>query len=549
MQATVVFLVAVLAALAAGQLTNKEVERTIDMKNHLVTMTVKQTVVNNGKSSVTSVQLAHDEGLKDKLAFISATNVDTKDKLTVDADHVQVTIDAGKTVQLSLVMIYTHAQLPFPKAITQEETQLVQFHGNAYYSSPYPTTKQSTEVKVPGRVESATTVKPSSKADGKVSYGPYSDVAASATQPITVHFENNTPFLTVTKHMREVEVSHWGNVAVSEFIDLKHTGAELKGSFSRLDYQRVPNSGRSSVRSFTMKLPASAADVFYRDLIGNISTSNMREEDTAVVLELRPRFPLFGGWKTFYTVTYNLPSYEVLSRDGSNFKLSVRFVDHLYDNMVIDHTKLRVILPEGASDIKASAPFSVQEKDQETIATYLDTVGRPILVFEKDNLVEEHMENIVVSYTFNQSSLVREPAMVITFLLLIFAFVIFYNRIDFSIDTESDEAKRRQALERASGKWQELKDVFEARIQLVESLRSNISNKADSKDVLAKLKDAHKQATDICSDLANIDAGVAAKAKDIVDQAIKQVDIIASKTKGAAEDLDDKLLQMLSSLE
>ena len=37
-------------------------------------------------------------------------------------------------------------------------------------------------------------------------------------------------------------------------------------------------------------------------LLGNISTSHMRVDEDAVEVELRPRFPLFGGWQTRYTI-------------------------------------------------------------------------------------------------------------------------------------------------------------------------------------------------------------------------------------------------------
>ncbi len=63
-------------------------------------------------------------------------------------------------------------------------------------------------------------------------------------------------------------------------------------------------------------LPAAARDVYYRDEIGNISTSALRELDDMVELELRPRFPLFGGWKTHYLIGYNIPSYQYLYNDG-----------------------------------------------------------------------------------------------------------------------------------------------------------------------------------------------------------------------------------------
>lgn len=65
-----------------------------------------------------------------------------------------------------------------------------------------------------------------------------------------IHYENNTPFLTISSITRTIEVSHWGNIAVEETIDLRHTGATLKGPFSRYDYQRQSDSGISSVKSF-----------------------------------------------------------------------------------------------------------------------------------------------------------------------------------------------------------------------------------------------------------------------------------------------------------
>ncbi len=64
-----------------------------------------------------------------------------------------------------------------------------------------------------------------------------------------MHYENNSPFLSVSPLVRHIEVSHWGNIAVEETLDIYHTGAKLKGSFSRFEYQRE-SSGVSSVKSF-----------------------------------------------------------------------------------------------------------------------------------------------------------------------------------------------------------------------------------------------------------------------------------------------------------
>ena len=119
---------------------------------------------------------------------------------------------------------------------------------------------------------------------------------------LQVHYENNRPFLEITRLHRTLELSMWGNIAVEETVDVRHVGAKLKGSFSRLDFQRE-NSGVSAVKSFKTVLPASASGVYYRDDIGNISTSALRVLDDSVEVELRPRFPLFGGWKVLHKGT------------------------------------------------------------------------------------------------------------------------------------------------------------------------------------------------------------------------------------------------------
>lgn len=66
----------------------------------------------------------------------------------------------------------------------------------------------------------------------------------------------------------------------------------MKGSFSRFDYQRNPNSGQSAVKSYTTLLPAAAQDVYYRDEIGNISTSHLRNAEDFAELIVRPRLVL-----------------------------------------------------------------------------------------------------------------------------------------------------------------------------------------------------------------------------------------------------------------
>ena len=207
-------------------------------------------------------------------------------------------------------------------------------------------------------MESYTKTKPVSLSDSTLTYGPYKNTAAFSTAELAVHSENNSPMLVVASLHRAIEVSMWGNIAIEETVDVVHRGAQLKGSFSRYEFQRE-NSGVSSVKNFKTLLPAAAKDVYYRDDIGNISTSHLKVMDDAVELDLRPRFPLFGGWKTHYVIGYNVPSYEYIFYKADLHVLNMRLVDHIYDDMLIESAEVKVILPEGVTDLQLDTPYPI----------------------------------------------------------------------------------------------------------------------------------------------------------------------------------------------
>jgi len=174
-------------------------------------------------------------------------------------------------------------------------------------------------------VASFTELPPSSKSGASLSYGPYADAGPFSARALRVHYENNSPFAEVTALTREVEVSHWGNVYVEETYKLRHGGARLKarapparppgrvggrlpgrmcepgaarqGEWSRLEYQADPRQhGVASFRQLAAVLPRGAHSLYFRDEIGNVSTSHVRHFRDKLEVALLPRFPLFGGW-------------------------------------------------------------------------------------------------------------------------------------------------------------------------------------------------------------------------------------------------------------
>jgi len=333
----------------------------------------------------------------------------------------------------------------FPVSISQKEKQLVRLTGNLYTFQPYQVKTQSSTVQLASsNVESYTKMKPASLSDSSISYGPYTNIAPFTTQEMMIHAENNAPMLVVTRLERVIELSMWGNIAVEETIDVAHKGAQLKGSFSRYDYQRE-QSGASSIKNFKTLLPASSKDVYYRDDIGNISTSHMKVMDDAVELDLRPRFPLFGGWKTHYVIGYNVPSYEYLFYSGSKHVLNMRLVDHIFDDMLVEETEVRVILPEGISDIELNTPYSVTRRDDGKHFTYLDTSGRTVVTFYTNKmLTENHIQDFQIGFTYTHSTMISEPLLLVSAFFLLYLAAIIYVRLDFSISRdENAESKMK----------------------------------------------------------------------------------------------------------
>lgn len=164
----------------------------------------------------------------------------------------------------------------------------------------------------------------------------------------------------------------------------------------------------------------------------------MRVHKDSVELDLRPRFPLFGGWRTHYTLGYNVPSFEYLFHNNENYLLKMRLIDHIYDDMAVDEIVVKIILPEGSTNIKLITPYPVTRLSDSFHYTYLDTFGRPVIQFTKKNLVESHIHDFNLKYNFPKIVMIQEPLLIVGFLYLLFLCVIIWMRLDFSITKEKE---------------------------------------------------------------------------------------------------------------
>lgn len=211
-------------------------------------------VENIGASPASEILLAFPPTQVDRLALVKAQATVGKRKkksyLPLDVNPTELPdapngtkyfsisllnpLSTGESATLEVLYILTHSLEPFPAEISQSESQLVYYRDSAIILSPYHIKQQTTFFKTPStKLESFTKVEPTNRAGTDLKYGPYENHPPYSFSPIIVHFENNNPFAVVEELVREVEISHWGSLQITEHYKLKHAGARHKGVFSR----------------------------------------------------------------------------------------------------------------------------------------------------------------------------------------------------------------------------------------------------------------------------------------------------------------------------
>lgn len=91
--------------------------------------------------------------------------------------HFKSPLQPGSETIVRIEVIYTHALIPYPSSVSQSDKQLVLYHGNHYYYSPYMTKTQTTVVTLPSSsTESFSKLKPVAHSDNLITYGPYENI-------------------------------------------------------------------------------------------------------------------------------------------------------------------------------------------------------------------------------------------------------------------------------------------------------------------------------------------------------------------------------------
>ncbi|KAI7904226.1 Ribophorin I [Cokeromyces recurvatus] len=374
--------------------------------------------------------------------------LDEQSDLNVYKIHLDKPVQPQQDVLIGIKIAYTHLIKPMPAKLPQVARQHTSFAFNTYLISPYTTKETKTTLQTPSKNiishtggQGKTTVN-----NNKIVYGPYTNISPMSFDLATCHFENTKPLLTVTSLKRDIEVSHWSqNLAVEEHYALRNDGAQLEQSFSRIQYQMSSHihDQTNVLKGLSFDLPVSARDVYFRDEVGNVSTSHFRVQNDKALLEIQPRYPLFGGWNYTWYHGYNADLASYVHSDKGKYMLKVNFVENV-KNMVIDKATVRVILPEGSSHIKVTTPFDVDSESTTFYFTYFDSTGRTMVVLEKNNVIKDHELPILIEYEYTTSRLLQKPLVTSFAIFLLFVISIIIGKMSFTIGKEEKSALKKE---------------------------------------------------------------------------------------------------------
>jgi oligosaccharyltransferase complex subunit alpha (ribophorin I) len=456
--------IVILATGAHAAISNSEVAVALDASADIARVRVKIRLRNDGPSAERVVKVSSPGGTGSILVSLG-------DKLT-KASRIPATRSAGEGVlyevalatpleagdELALVVAYDLASaiVPSPPEIEEGGAHFVELDVPTFFSSPYATKSLTAVVKLANRPTGDVVSGPQPfKINGAtVVFGPYSDVQPLWKEGVKLRFKNNRGMLVASEALREVYVSHWGNIAAKEEYHVENAAARHTGRWSRVDYAKgshSPLASHTAIGDVWVYLPMRSSNVVYKDLVGNITTSRMRKPNGKnLPVQLSFRFPLLGGWKNHFWYTYDVPLSDLAQSRGLSHWVKVPVYPSINERFMCHRLSIRVLLPEGAKNVAVlphpSLEFSVAKTLEKTTLNYF---GRTVVTLSASDVyanAPEHDKHVYVSYDFAPICLLAAPLLVASGIFAVFVAFIVYAGADLRLVPEEHDPKARAAM-------------------------------------------------------------------------------------------------------
>ncbi|KAJ3271344.1 proteasome regulatory particle base subunit [Terramyces sp. JEL0728] len=410
----------------------------VKITTNLGTTAARQTI--EIKAKATADEPYHLQ-FKTKPSAVLVNNVPVNQSKEV-FDYVLGEAKKDKEVEYKVQVAWDHVAKPYPKEVDQLNTdQMYYYSGDLSFYSPYTSSSVEHLVRLPN------TRQPKSHTDNAVKKGKdllykFENVNRGTFKELNVHYYNNHAALIAKTFKKQVKVAYWSPILhFQEDYEMHHEGAKLKGQFSRVDYKLHQYAAHQTnvLQSYNAILPPNAYNVYMKDLVGNVSTTHFRNEKKQSVLEIQPRYPVYGGWRYSWWHGWTVDFSQFGSFDAFRnvYTLKIDLAPSV-KHLAINHAEFEVILPEGAKEVTVQVPFEIESQSEYKTFTYFDSVGRPTVKITKNNLVDELNQPVIISYEYTFADKMKKPILVGTIVVATLSLISFLFSMDLSI-TKSPE--------------------------------------------------------------------------------------------------------------
>ena len=404
-----------------------EISRSVELDGYgIVNIEDSLEIENNYDNQIDAIYIGIPERDSDKLIFYKATKDDAKTSLLVERsklksngfEMIAIYFDSPLLPSQKKVIIFSQSfrDLIYYNEISGGTTHELNYTGPVFPILPYKadgtikatytasSTITSADEWVSGDISGSSVTY---DMDDKDTYlAPFLENLDITDQNITIKWtESSLTKLEVTQLNREIFISPWGIIRVSEDIIIQ-------------------NKGEITITSFNMKAPSSASSISISDYLGTITGTEIEGGNVKINLidpnspNLDYNRPALGPDSTIrFTLKYNLPFEQYSSLNWFQESLSFDLYTTSFDYLIRD--QIITIKIDGCLNID----FNTAPPDMVT-----GTQGTISIIYYSDNISPLENNPIQLTFTIDIFELTLRPIIFILIIIFVSSLFVILNK-------------------------------------------------------------------------------------------------------------------------
>ncbi|KAL7712150.1 Dolichyl-diphosphooligosaccharide--protein glycosyltransferase subunit 1 [Entamoeba marina] len=249
------------------------------------------------------------------------------------------------------------------------------------------------------------------------------DFKSLSYQYFYIIFKSSIDPIVVDHVTKDIIISNDNIQLTDNYYNIMNLGQELATSFERYYYTKHIND-TIACKSFSFFFPNTTNDIKCFDSTGLIHSYKIKNSSQLIQLELTPRYPLFGGWKTSFSFMRTNPF--DLYKNGNEQQLLIPL---LTKTMLIGIKKMNITVtfPIGYTILNyqsTTLPFGLEMNLQ---------TQQHLLFYQKQTLcislnnVSPQYEQVNLMVTYREDDTTIPSAIILTIIIMTITMIIFFE--------------------------------------------------------------------------------------------------------------------------